>query len=92
MKISFTDTGVGMDEGTLRRSFDPFFTTKEQGTGLGLAVVYGIVKQHKGYTMASSQLGQGARFDIYLPLQQGPVIQKPLKVVKKLYLGEQRLF
>jgi two-component system cell cycle sensor histidine kinase/response regulator CckA len=83
VKISFTDTGVGMDEGALRRSFDPFYTTKEQGTGLGLAVVYGIVKQHKGYIMASSQLGQGARFDIYLPLQQGPVVQESLKVVRR---------
>jgi PAS domain S-box-containing protein len=84
--ISFTDTGVGMDEGTLRRSFDPFFTTKEHGTGLGLAVVYGIVKQHKGYIIASSQSGQGARFDIYLPLQQGSVIRESLKAARKSIL------
>jgi CheY-like chemotaxis protein len=86
VKISFTDTGVGMDEGILRRSFDPFFTTKEHGTGLGLAVVYGIVKQHKGYIIASSQSGQGARFDIYLPLQQGSAIQESSKVVRKSIL------
>jgi two-component system cell cycle sensor histidine kinase/response regulator CckA len=80
IKISFTDTGVGMDERILHRIFEPFFTTKERGTGLGLAVAYGIVKQHKGYIMASSQLGQGARFDIYLPLHKGEAIQESLKV------------
>jgi PAS domain S-box-containing protein len=81
--ISFTDTGVGMDERTLQRIFDPFFTTKEQGTGLGLAMVYGIVKQHKGYVIASSQPGQGARFDLYFPLHKGEVIQESFKVLKK---------
>jgi PAS domain S-box-containing protein len=71
--LSVSDTGVGMDELTLRRAFEPFFTTKPtgQGTGLGLSTVYGIVRQSGGYVTAESARRAGAKLTIYLPRSTG---------------------
>ncbi len=75
VRLRVSDTGHGMDTETIKHIFDPFFTTKEvgEGTGLGLSMVYGIVKGHQGYIDCTSELGKGTTFEIFLPTAKEPL-------------------
>jgi two-component system NtrC family sensor kinase len=68
VEIVFIDTGVGIPRENINKLFDPFFTTKSSGTGLGLAVSYGIIQQHDGKIEVKSEVGQGSVFTVKLPV------------------------
>jgi signal transduction histidine kinase/CheY-like chemotaxis protein len=92
VKLEVTDTGHGIDPGIINRIFDPYFTTKEKGkgTGLGLAVVHGIVKAHGGTIKVSSEIGRGTSFQVFLPAMEGHV-RPERRIAPDLPRGNERV-
>jgi len=89
IKISVKDDGIGISTEHLPKIFDPYFTTKQQGSGLGLATSYSIIKQHNGHIAAESELGTGTTFSVYLPSSEEPIEEH--KVEKEIVAGRGKI-
>jgi signal transduction histidine kinase len=92
VKVSVTDTGVGMDAAIRKKIFDPFFSTKRQGegSGLGLASLYGIIKNHGGFVNVYSEKGEGTTFNLYLPASKKEVWKEaPQSGIHEIQHGEE---
>jgi len=92
IKLTVSDTGHGISSEVMDRIFDPFFTTKEksEGTGMGLAVVHGIIKSHGGIINVESELGKGSTFDVFLPVIESGIALKSERV-KSIPIGSERV-
>jgi len=93
VRFSITDTGHGMNQDLMNKIFEPYFTTKEQGkgTGLGLAVAFGIIKEHKGDIKVYSEVGKGTTFNVYLPLMKKTVDVDTIQKAKSDPRGNERI-
>ncbi len=91
IRLKVSDTGHGMDKETMGKMFDPYFSTKKagEGTGLGLALVYAIVEDHRGYIKAYSTLGKGTQFYVFLPVKDEKDVTRHLSVSRKPLKGGQ---
>ena len=92
-KLTVSDTGEGMDKDTVERIFEPFFTTKEtgQGTGMGLAVVHGILKAHGGAITVNSEAGKGSTFQVYLPILEIEAEKEDSEETESVPLGTEHI-
>ncbi|MGZ3608273.1 MAG: ATP-binding protein, partial [Syntrophales bacterium] len=93
LRLTVSDTGAGIENEIMDRIFDPFFTTKKpgEGTGLGLSVVYGIVKSYSGAITVESEVGKGTEFNVYLPLLTEAEGKKEAKIEAPIPGGEERI-
>lgn len=93
LTVTVRDTGAGIPKEYLERIFDPYFTTKskDQGAGMGLSVVHGIIKSHDGYILVSSEYGKGTAFDIYIPFLEGAAVQPEPQETERSLMGDEHI-